>query len=160
MRLDDDVYLNFDNLRQWLTRLDPNKPRIIGTAGLGRDGDDFVPGTMTYCMGGPGVIFSREAIRNIRPFLQTCLKSEILTEHEDIELGRCLYQHLALTCTNAWDTPEIFWNNYRPRPLKTGASSSWDNLDVAQMKESVLNHAVTMHSNKFLPHQQKTRFGK
>jgi len=74
MRLDDDVYLNFDFLRKWLTRLDPNKLLMIGNAGLGRDDDDFVPSTMTYCMGGTGVIFSREAIRQIRPFLETCLK--------------------------------------------------------------------------------------
>ena len=83
----------------------------------------------------------------------------MLTEHEDIELGRCFYQHLSLTCTNAWDTPEIFWNNYRPRPLKPGQGSSWDNLDISKIKESVLDRAITLHSNKFYPFQQLTRIG-
>ena len=74
MRLDDDVYLNFAHLKQWLNRLDPNKLLMMGNAGLGRDKDDYVPPSMTYCMGGTGVIFSREAIRQIRPYLQECLK--------------------------------------------------------------------------------------
>lgn len=74
MRLDDDVYLNFNNLEQFLRKLDPTKPQMIGNAGFGRDADDYVPASMTYCMGGTGIIFSREAIRLIRPFLQKCLK--------------------------------------------------------------------------------------
>ena len=90
---------------------------------------------MTYCMGGTGIIFSRKTILDIRPYLHQCLKyverkkfqlffnyfrSEIFSEHEDIELGRCFYEHLGLTCTNAWDASSYFWNNYRPKPLKPG----------------------------------------
>jgi len=74
MRLDDDVYLNFYNLEKFLRKLDPSKPVMIGNAGFGRDPDDYVPPGMTYCMGGTGIIFSREAIKQIRPFLQKCLK--------------------------------------------------------------------------------------
>jgi chondroitin sulfate synthase len=74
MRLDDDVYLNFENLEKFLKKLDPSKPLMIGNAGFGRDPDDYVSPNMTYCMGGTGIIFSREAIKQVRPHLHRCLK--------------------------------------------------------------------------------------
>ena len=56
------------------------------------------------------------------------LRSEIFSEHEDIELGRCFYEHLGLTCTNAWDASSYFWNNYRPKPLKPGQGNDNNNV--------------------------------
>ena len=40
-------------------------------------------------MGGPGIVMSRELLRNLSPHLPSCLK-RLYTEHEDLELGRCI----------------------------------------------------------------------
>lgn len=40
-------------------------------------------------MGGPGVLFSRETLRQVGPKLENCL-TNLLTTHEDVELGRCV----------------------------------------------------------------------
>ena len=42
MRIDDDAYLNSENLEIFLRKLDPNVPHMIGSAGFGRDQFDFV----------------------------------------------------------------------------------------------------------------------
>lgn len=55
----------------------------------------FTEQNMTYCMGGTGIIFSRRLLFEIGPKLATCASSELLTEHEDIEIGRCVWK--------AWD---------------------------------------------------------
>lgn len=86
-------------------------------------------------------------------------RSEIFSEHEDIELGRCFHKHLGISCTNAWDTSEYFWNNYRPRPLAPGLPSSWDNLDWDKIPQKIKEHGITLHSNKYMPYQQITRKG-
>ena len=49
---------------------------------------------MTYCMGGTGIIFSRRLLFEIGPKLAPCASSELLTEHEDIEIGRCVWKAL------------------------------------------------------------------
>ena len=71
---------------------------MIGHAGFGRDGDDFIEENMVYCMGGTGVIFSNRIIRSIRPALATCVKN-LFTDHEDIEIGRCIWRHTGVRCT-------------------------------------------------------------
>ena len=42
MRIDDDAYLNSENLEIFLRKLDPNVPRMIGSAGFGRNDFDYV----------------------------------------------------------------------------------------------------------------------
>ena len=67
----------------FLKTLDPNEPMMIGSAGYGRDNEDFVELGMSYCMGGTGVIFSRRLIFDLQPFLSICIKN-LFTEHEDM----------------------------------------------------------------------------
>ena len=80
---DDDSYLNVEKLTMFLKTLDPNEPMMIGSAGYGRDNEDFVELGMSYCMGGTGVIFSRRLIFDLQPFLSICIKN-LYTEHEDM----------------------------------------------------------------------------
>ena len=80
---DDDSYLNVEKLTVFLKTLDPNEPMMIGSAGYGRDNEDFVELGMSYCMGGTGVIFSRRLIFDLQPFLSICIKN-LYTEHEDM----------------------------------------------------------------------------
>jgi chondroitin sulfate synthase len=105
MRLDDDAYISWPILEKLLRRfvfidlstilktfyfrLDPTDKLYIGSPGFGKDEGDYVEEEMTYCMGGPGIVMSRELLRNLSPHLPSCLK-KLYTEHEDLELGRCI----------------------------------------------------------------------
>ena len=105
MRLDDDAYISWPILEKLLrrfvfidlstilktfySRLDPTDKLYIGSPGFGKDEGDYVEEEMTYCMGGPGIVMSRELLRNLSPHLPSCLK-KLYTEHEDLELGRCI----------------------------------------------------------------------
>ena len=74
LRLDDDAYVNVDKLTSILRRLDSNNSFYIGSPGFGRDNDDFIEEDMVYCMGGPGVVFSRKTLSYLSPKLGECLK--------------------------------------------------------------------------------------
>ena len=49
---------------------------------------------MVYCMGGPGIVFSKITLQKLSPKLGECLKNNLMTEHEDI--GKSNLQILAL----------------------------------------------------------------
>jgi len=61
--------------------------------------------------GGPGIVISRGLLRLLGPKLGECLHS-LLTEHEDIELGRCVAKVADVKCTMAWETRDLFYQNY------------------------------------------------
>lgn len=101
MRVDDDLYVCNDKLEIFLRSLDSNKAYMIGQAGLGK-GDEYgqlsFGSNDNYCMGGPGIILSREALRLLGPHLEKCLL-ELMTTHEDVELGRCVRKYVGIACT-------------------------------------------------------------
>lgn len=90
MRADDDVYVRTDRLEKLLRSVDSSKPWFIGQTGKGNT-DEFgllsLDHDENFCMGGPGVIFSRETLKRIAPYMEQCLGS-LFTTHEDVELGR------------------------------------------------------------------------
>jgi chondroitin sulfate synthase len=53
-------------------------------------------------MGGPGVIMSRSVLKKLAPHLEHCLNNMVST-HEDVELGRCVRKHVGVTCTWAFE---------------------------------------------------------
>lgn len=65
-----------------------------------------------FCMGGPGVILSRETLKRIAPSLEQCLE-HLYTTHEDVELGRCVRKFAGISCTwsyEASDYPSVSEN--------------------------------------------------
>jgi chondroitin sulfate synthase len=100
MRADDDLYIKPERLEELLRSLDSGKAHLIGQAGLGNtlEYGQLSLGEGNYCMGGPGVIVSRETLSLVAPHLESCLLN-LLTTHEDVELGRCIRQHVGITCT-------------------------------------------------------------
>ena len=38
-------------------------------------------------------------------------------------------------------------------------ASSWDNIDINKVPVKILDQALSLHSNKFLPNQQRTHVG-
>lgn len=77
MRSDDDIYIKTDLLHDLLLRVNPAQDIYMGCPGFGRPDDRTrikLNEEEHYCMGGPGVIFSRSALRKLGPHLDACLE--------------------------------------------------------------------------------------
>lgn len=122
MRADDDVYVRPDRLAALLRSVDSRKPVFIGQAGRGNQ-EEFGLLSLEYdenfCMGGPGVIMSRETLSRVVPHIKHCLKN-LFTTHEDVELGRCVQKYAGVSCTWSYEvrytgnlpSPITIYNNY------------------------------------------------
>lgn len=110
MRADDDVYVRGDKLEEFLRSVDSRKPQFIGQAGRGTTAErdelalDY---NENFCMGGPGVLISRETLRRVAPHVKYCLK-HLYTTHEDVELGRCVAKFAGVSCTWSYDVSILY----------------------------------------------------
>ncbi|CAD5210445.1 unnamed protein product [Bursaphelenchus xylophilus] len=138
LRADDDLYVRGDLLEEFLRSLDPSKTHFIGQAGLGNSaeyGQLSLGPNENYCMGGPGVILSKETLKTVAPYLQSCL-SELLTTHEDVEVGRCVRKHAGVACTWNYEMQTLFHNNQTvPNAYSNGISDE-------------VSRAITLHPVK------------
>ncbi|VDP07364.1 unnamed protein product [Soboliphyme baturini] len=101
MRADDDLYVKPNKIKAFLRSLNSSERLYIGQAGLGiakefgmlgfAEGDNF-------CMGGTGMIFSRETLKRFAPHVAECLRN-LYTTHEDVEVGRCVRKFAQVACT-------------------------------------------------------------
>nr|CAD7398332.1 unnamed protein product [Timema poppensis] len=109
MRADDDVYVRPDKLEKLLRSVDSKKPQFIGQAGRGNQ-EEFGLLSLEYdenfCMGGPGVIMSRETLSRVAPHIKYCLKN-LYTTHEDVELGRCVQKFAGIPCTWSYEISTV-----------------------------------------------------
>ncbi|GMT28657.1 hypothetical protein PFISCL1PPCAC_19954 [Pristionchus fissidentatus] len=113
VRADDDLYIKGNELERLLRGLDPSRSHALGQAGLGNTAEYGLLAlgvSDNYCMGGPGVVLSRESLRKVSPHLQACLE-HLLTGHEDVELGRCIRKHVGVACTWNYEMQALFHNN-------------------------------------------------
>ncbi|TSK16125.1 Chondroitin sulfate synthase 3 [Bagarius yarrelli] len=105
MRADDDVYIRGEKLELFLRSLNSSKPLYLGQTGLGTTEElgklALEPGE-NFCMGGPGMIFSREVLRMMVPHISTCLR-EMYTTHEDVEVGRCVRRFGGTQCVWSYE---------------------------------------------------------
>ena len=105
IRADDDIYIKSDKLAMFLHSINSSMPHYIGQAGLGNK-DEFgmlnLDKKENYCMGGPGMVFSRETLRKMVPHVSYCLKN-MYTTHEDVEVGRCVQKMAEVSCSWAYE---------------------------------------------------------
>lgn len=105
MRADDDVYIKGDRLESFLRSLNSSEPLFLGQTGLGTTEEmgklALEPGE-NFCMGGPGVIMSREVLRRVVPHIGECLR-EMYTTHEDVEVGRCVRRFAGVQCVWSYE---------------------------------------------------------
>lgn len=105
LRADDDVYIKTDKLEGLLRSVDSRRAQFIGQAGRGNN-EEFGNLSLEYdenfCMGGPGVILSRETLKRVAPHVKECLKN-LYTTHEDVELGRCVKKFAGVPCTWSYE---------------------------------------------------------
>ncbi|XP_066294539.1 chondroitin sulfate synthase 1-like [Branchiostoma lanceolatum] len=152
IRADDDVYIRVDKLQKFLRSVNSSKILYIGQPGFGKD-DEFgkigLRDNENYCMGGPGMIMSREVLRRVVPQISWCLKN-LYSSHEDVEIGRCIKKFAGVDCTWAYETRDLFFNDYKNYHMGR----------IEELRTSIINRAITLHPNKIPEYQYKlhTRF--
>lgn len=110
MRADDDVYIRPEKLEQFLRSVNSSLPHFIGQTGRGNSDEYGRLALLEYenfCMGGPGVIFSRPTLARTAPHVGTCLRNMHST-HEDVEVGRCVQRFAGIPCTWSYEV-SIYW---------------------------------------------------
>ncbi|XP_069025109.1 chondroitin sulfate synthase 3-like [Embiotoca jacksoni] len=147
MRADDDVYMRGEKLESFLRSLNSSKPHYLGQTGLGMAEElgrlALEPGE-NFCMGGPGMIFSREVLRRMVPHIGTCLR-EMYTTHEDVEVGRCVRRFGGTQCVWSYEMQQLFYENYEHN--KKGFIEELNNVKIY--------NAITLHPNKSPAHQYR-----
>lgn len=145
-RADDDVYVRTDRLEILLRSVDSRKPMYIGQAGRGNS-EEFGLLSLEYdenfCMGGPGVVLSRETLRRIVPHIKYCLR-HLYTTHEDVELGRCVQKYAGIPCTWSYEMQSILYHN-----------SSGDQAFTGNLKKKEVHRAITLHPVKSSPYMYR-----
>uniref|UniRef100_UPI003AAFDBD1 chondroitin sulfate synthase 3 isoform X2 n=1 Tax=Centroberyx gerrardi TaxID=166262 RepID=UPI003AAFDBD1 len=140
MRADDDVYIRGEKLELFLRSLNSSKPLYLGQTGLGMAEElgklALEPGE-NFCMGGPGMIFSREVLRRMVPHIGTCLR-EMYTTHEDVEVGRCVRRFGGTQCVWSYEMQQLFYENYEHN--KKGF--------IEELHSSKIHNTITLHPNK------------
>lgn len=140
MRADDDVYIRGEKLELFLRSLNSSKPLYLGQTGLGMAEElgrlALEPGE-NFCMGGPGMIFSREVLRRMVPHIGTCLR-EMYTTHEDVEVGRCVRRFGGTQCVWSYEMQQLFYENYEHN--KKGF--------IEELHSTKIHNAITLHPNK------------
>ncbi|KAM6901197.1 chondroitin sulfate synthase 3-like [Lycodopsis pacificus] len=140
MRADDDAYIRGEKLELFLRSLNSSKPLYLGQTGLGMAEElgrlALEPGE-NFCMGGPGMIFSREVLRRMVPHIGTCLR-EMYTTHEDVEVGRCVRRFGGTQCVWSYEMQQLFYENYQHN--KKGF--------IEELHSSKIHNAITLHPNK------------
>ncbi|XP_055609764.1 chondroitin sulfate synthase 1-like isoform X1 [Uranotaenia lowii] len=138
-RADDDVFIRTDKLELFLRSIDSSKPQFIGQAGRGNS-EEFgllsLEFDENFCMGGPGVIMSRETLRRVAPHIPTCLKN-LYSTHEDVEVGRCVQKFAGIPCTWNYEMQSILHHN-----------SSGSRAFSGNLKNKEVHSAITLHPVK------------
>ncbi|XP_067010256.1 chondroitin sulfate synthase 1 [Anabrus simplex] len=146
LRADDDVYVRPDKLEKLLRSVDSRKPQFIGQAGRGNQ-EEFGLLSLEYdenfCMGGPGVIMSRETLSRVAPHIKYCLKN-LYTTHEDVELGRCVQKFAGIPCTWSYEMQTILYHN-----------SSGNDAFTGSLKQKEVHRAITLHPVKHYEHMYR-----
>ncbi len=116
------------------------KPYYIGQPGMGTKeeyGKLALGENENFCMGGPGIILSRETLTRFTPHIKKCLKN-FYTYHEDVELGRCVHKYANTSCTWSYEMQHILYNH----PNKT------EGYKVRNLVSTDILRAVSLHSIK------------
>ncbi|CAD5123439.1 DgyrCDS11788 [Dimorphilus gyrociliatus] len=90
-------------------------------------------------MGGPGMFLSRATLKAMCPYVDNCINNVVST-HEDVEVGRCITQLTGAQCSSNYEMKELFYFNYRER---SGTFSHSLEEDRDQIE-----HAITLHPIK------------
>ena len=89
------------------------------------------------------MIFSRETLARIGPHIRRCLRENIFSTHEDVEVGRCVRKYAGIDCTWNYEMSKIFFHN------GTYADSFAEDLNPAAFDKAVAFHPVKKPNLQF-----------
>uniref|UniRef100_A0A673NJD8 Hexosyltransferase n=1 Tax=Sinocyclocheilus rhinocerous TaxID=307959 RepID=A0A673NJD8_9TELE len=163
MRADDDVYIKSEKLESFLRSLNSSEAFFLGQTGMGARDElgklALEPGE-NFCMGGPGVIMSREVLRRMVPHIRQCLQ-EMYTTHEDVEVGRCVRRFAGVQCVWSYEVRTFFFLHYFYFCILQNHINFYLNLmmhaKLLNADEPLINihRAITLHPNKNPPYQYR-----
>ena len=71
-----------------------------------------------------------------------------MTEHEDVEVGRCIWTHLNTDCTKSYETNAILHQNWK-KHVKPGEIGYKNDIDAElDLDDEILRSAITLHAVK------------
>lgn len=158
VRGDDDMYANGAKLQALLMNFDYNEIVVLGRPGVGADADmprlRLLPHE-AYCMGGPGMIFSRGAMKAIHPYLSVCYKAIVLHDNkthgkwhdDDVEIGRCFSRFLDVQCSTSQQAMTVFHYDYFKEA--TNVNTLWS---LSKFKEAITVHPIKLSENMLSLH--------
>jgi len=144
LRADDDVFVKVEQLVEFLRPINDSEPQYIGQAGRGRgleEGRLDLDWNQNFCMGGPGVVLSWTTLSLMREKIPSCL-ANLVTSHEDVEVGRCVARSTGRACTWAYDMQTLFYHS------AGGKDDKGSEVVPAKVSERVMQHALTIHPLK------------
>ena len=151
MRTDDDVFVNVEHLLTFLSGIDARRHHFIGQAGRGRgeeEGKLSLLWNQNFCMGGTGMVLSRPTLKQFVPKIETCL-SNLMTGHEDVEVGRCVTLATGQSCTWAYEMQNLFFHS------AGGKDERGLEIQPDMLNPTVLNNAITIHPVKSPKNMEK-----
>ncbi|RZF36118.1 hypothetical protein LSTR_LSTR012573, partial [Laodelphax striatellus] len=148
VRADDDVYMRPDRLARLLRSVDSSRAYFVGQAGRGNQ-EEFGSLSLEYdenfCMGGPGVVLSRETLARVAPHVRACL-GNLYTTHEDVELGRCVRRFAKVSCTWSYEMQTILYHNSSGKDAFTGR------LKMKEVHRAITLHPIKRHNHLYRIH--------
>jgi len=144
LRADDDVFVKVHQLNDFLRPINESEPHYIGQAGRGRgveEGKLDLNWNQNFCMGGPGVVLSTATLSLMRDKIPSCL-SNLITSHEDVEVGRCVAQATGGVCTWAYDMQNLFYHS------AGGKDDKGSEVVPSKLSQRIFHHALTLHPLK------------
>jgi chondroitin sulfate synthase len=71
-----------------------------------------------------------------------------MTEHEDVEVGRCIWTHLDIDCTKSYETNAILHQNWK-KHVTPGEIGYKNDIDAKNdLDDKILKSAITLHAVK------------
>ena len=127
MKVDDDTYVNIDNLQTLTYSFRSSTNAFLGGRGNGRPKDrPFIKLKKPMCMGGPGYLLRRQTLSKVVPNLDNCVKDATVNAsitkylwHSDVIISKCIQKYTQLGC---WESDAnslisynagIFKNHYK-----------------------------------------------
>jgi chondroitin sulfate synthase len=144
MRTDDDVFVRGEKLLNFISGINRTELHFVGQAGRGRGSEEgklSLDWNENFCMGGTGMLMSRPVLRLLAPKIPTCLEN-LLTSHEDVEVGRCVAFATGRPCTWAYEMQTLFYHS------AGGADERGVEIDPQKIVQRILSNAITIHPIK------------
>ena len=158
MKVDDDTYVNIDNLQTLTYSFRSSTNAFLGARGNGRPKDKpFLELKKPMCLGGTGYLIRRQTLSKVVPNLDNCVKDATKNAsttkylwHSDVTISKCIQKYTQLGC---WESDakslisynaDIFKNHYKggiPKyftvtyhPLKTESEMVEYHKKIKQVK--------------------------